>query len=133
MKMEHIALNVADPVATARWYNEHLGFEIARSMAEAPYTHFLADSGGTMMLEIYNNPPDQVVRYADMDPLLLHLAFVSADPEADKSALLAAGASLVSDQHSRDGSHLVMMRDPWGLAIQLCKRGTPMLRAQKEQ
>jgi len=133
VKMEHIALNVADPVATARWYNEHLGFEIVHSMAEVPYTHFLADSGGTMMLEIYNNPPDQVVRYADMDPLLLHLAFVSADPEADKSALLAAGASLVSDQHLRDGSHLVMMRDPWGLAIQLCKRGTPMLRAQQKQ
>jgi hypothetical protein len=23
---------------------------------------------------------------------------------------------------------LVMMRDPWGLAIQLCKRGVPMLK-----
>ena len=79
------------------------------------------------MLEVYHNPPDQVPLYSRMDPLLLHVAFVSADPEADKSALLAAGATLVKEEHLTDGSYLVMMRDPWGLAIQLCKRSQPML------
>jgi glyoxylase I family protein len=62
-----------------------------------------------------------------MNPLLIHLAFVSASPDNDKNRLLEAGASLESEQHPDDGSHLVMMRDPWGLAIQLCKRGVPML------
>jgi predicted enzyme related to lactoylglutathione lyase len=62
-----------------------------------------------------------------MNPLLLHLAFVSADPDADKSRLLAAGATLLEEQHLADGSHIVTMRDPWGLAIQLCRRGTPLL------
>lgn len=128
MKLEHIALNVAEPVAMAAWYEKHLQMEVVRSMTEEPYTHFLAESGGTMMLEIYHNPPEAVPPYAQMDPLLLHVAFVSNDPEADKTALLDAGASLVTEQHLPDGSHLVMMRDPWGLAIQLCKRGTPMLR-----
>jgi hypothetical protein len=33
----------------------------------------------------------------------------------------------VDEVRLKDGSHLVMMRDPWGLAIQLCKRGQPML------
>jgi hypothetical protein len=66
-----------------------------------------------------------------MDPLLLHLAFVSADPEADRSALIAAGATFVKEEHLADGSHLIMMRDPWGLAIQLCKRGQPMLLSKK--
>jgi len=41
--------------------------------------------------------------------------------------LLAAGATLVKEEDLADGSYLVMMRDPWGLAIQLCRRGTPML------
>jgi hypothetical protein len=80
------------------------------------------------MLEIYNNPPDQVPPYAEMDPLLLHIAFVSVDPDADKDALLDAGATFVEQLHMDDGSHLVMLRDPWGLALQLCKRATPMLK-----
>lgn len=129
MKMEHVALNVSDPVAAAAWYQQHLGFEIVRSITASPFTHFLRDSGGTMMVEIYHNPPDQVPDYGRMNPLLLHLAFVSADPDADKSRLLKAGATLVEDQRLPDGSHLVMMRDPWGLAIQFCRRAKPMLRS----
>lgn len=128
MKLEHFALNVVDPVATAAWYVKHLGLRIVLQKAEAPYTHFLADSSGKVLLEIYNNPPDQVPPYAEMDPLLLHIAFVSVDPEADKAALLDAGATLVEEILFDDGSHLVMLRDPWGLPLQLCKRRTPMLR-----
>jgi hypothetical protein len=79
------------------------------------------------MLEVYHNPPDQVPLYSQMNPLLLHLAFVSLDPEADKSRLLDAGATSVQDDSLPDGSLLIMMRDPWGVAIQLCKRGKPML------
>ena len=131
MKLEHVALNVADPVAVAAWYEQYLGLRIVRGMETPPYTHFLADTGGTMMLEIYNNPPGEVLPFAEMNPLLIHVAFVSGDPEADKAALLAAGATLVEEVHLDDGSHLVMLRDPWGLAIQLCKRGTPMLSRQR--
>ncbi|MEO6873569.1 MAG: VOC family protein [Opitutaceae bacterium] len=129
MKIEHFALNVADPTAMAAWYTKHLGLKVVRAVKASHDMHFLADDSGTVMLEIYNNPPDQVPPYAKMDPLLLHLAFVSKDPEAEKTALLAAGATLASDQHLADGSHLVMLRDPWGLAIQLCKRAKPMLTA----
>jgi catechol 2,3-dioxygenase-like lactoylglutathione lyase family enzyme len=129
MKMEHVALNVADPVRMASWYEKHLGFETVRKITTPPHTHFLVESGGGVMLEIYCNPADQVPAYPQMNPLLLHVAFVSANPDADKAALLAAGATLVEEQRLSDGSHLVMMRDPWGLAIQLCKRGTPMLRS----
>lgn len=128
MKLEHVALNVQDPPAVAAWYGRHLGLTPVRAMDAPPYTHFLADDGGTVLLEIYNNPADAVPPYARMDPLLLHLAFVSDDPSHDQSRLLAAGASFVSEQRLGDGTHLVMLRDPWGLAFQLCKRGTPMLR-----
>ncbi|MFB3884377.1 MAG: VOC family protein [Thermodesulfobacteriota bacterium] len=127
MKMEHVAMNVSDPVKMAAWYTKHLGFEIVRSMTVPPYTHFLKDGGGAILLEVYHNPPDQVPSYSEMHPLLLHLAFVSIDPEADKQRLLKVGATWVQDGHLPDGSYLVMMRDPWGLAIQLCKRGKPML------
>jgi hypothetical protein len=63
-----------------------------------------------------------------MNPLLVHIAFISEDPSREKDRLLEAGATLVSDHQMNDGSHLVMMRDPWGLAIQFCKRGVAMIK-----
>ncbi|MFC6998911.1 VOC family protein [Rufibacter roseus] len=131
MKLEHFALNVEDPIAMAAWYVEHLGMTVVRQMPEAPFTTFLADDSGRIMVEIYLNPADEVPDYRSMNPLLVHLAYVSENPTADKERLCAAGATLVSDAHLEDGSHLIMLRDPWGLALQLCKRGTPML-ADKE-
>ena len=130
MKLEHFALNVENPLAMSEWYVKHLGLKIVRQMKEAPYTSFLADDSGIIMIEIYNNPPHEVPKYAEMNPLLVHLAFVSENPDKDREHLVAAGASLVSDQKLDDGSHLVMLRDPWGLSVQLCKRGTPMLIGQ---
>lgn len=127
MKIEHFAFNVSDPKAVADWYTEHFGMQVARSLDKPPYTHFLADSTGAVMIEIYNNPTDQVPPYKEMNPLLLHLAFVSKEPESDRSRLEEAGATFVEEVCPSDGSHLVMMRDPWGLAIQLCRRGKPML------
>ncbi|HEX5112975.1 MAG TPA: VOC family protein [Saprospiraceae bacterium] len=125
--MEHFALNVSDPVAMAAWYEKNLGLRIVRKIDGAHHTHFLGDYSGSILLEIYNNPADQVPPYETMNPLLLHLAFVSKDPLADAEFLKNAGASFVEEVHLPDGSHLVMLRDPWGLAIQFCKRGKSML------
>jgi glyoxylase I family protein len=122
MKIEHIAFNVADPVAVAAWYCEHLGLGIVRHIPGPTQTHFLADDAGETVIEIYCNPSDQVPDYPSMNPLLLHLAFVSASPDDDSSRLIAAGATWVDELRFPDGTHLVMLRDPWGLALQLCKR-----------
>lgn len=127
MKIEHFAINVADPVNMAAWYVEHLGLTVVRCGPAPIHMHFLADDGGRVMLEIYCNPPNEVPDYKSMPPLLLHLALVSEDPDADRARLEAAGATFHSEGRQDDGSHLVMMRDPWGFAIQLCKRGKPML------
>ncbi len=127
MKIEHFAFNVKDPVAIADWYVENLGLEIVRKMDQAPYTHFIGDKSGQVMIEIYNNPVDKVPDYENMDPLLLHLAFVSENPQKDKERLEGAGAVFVEEVNPDAGSSLIMMRDPWGLAIQLCKRSKPMI------
>ena len=131
MKLEHFALNVENPLAMANWYVEQLGLSIVKRNDKAPFMTFLADDSGRIMIEIYKNPADEVPPYREMNPLLVHLAFVSEDPEKDKNRLQKAGATLVTDDQLEDGSHLIMMRDPWGLSIQLCKRGTSML-AEKE-
>ena len=129
MKIEHFAFNVADPIAVAEWYVTHMGMTIARKMDGGPNTHFLADNSGQVMIEIYNNPPDQVPDYANMNPLILHLAFVCENPEEKRAELEKVGATFAEEVRIKDGSHLVMMRDPWGLAIQVCKRGVSMVKA----
>lgn len=129
MKIEHIAFNVADPRGVAAWYEQNLGMKVVRRKDVPPYMHFLADDSGTILLEIYNKPPDQVPDYESMDPLVFHLALVSEDPGADKERLIQAGARLVDETHTDAGDHLVMVRDPWGHALQLCQRNKSMLKA----
>jgi glyoxylase I family protein len=127
LNAEHIAWNVADPPAVAAWYVEHLGMRILRHSPVAPHMHFLADAAGRVVIELYNNTADPIPDYAAMHWARLHFAFDAPDPGGAKAALLAAGATEVSDQTSPDGSRLIMLRDPWGFPIQLCKRTTPLL------
>ncbi len=127
LHLEHIAYNVSDPPAIAAWYVEHLGMRIVRQSSAPPYIHFVADGKDRVVLELYSNEADPVPDYAAMHPLRFHVAFATGDPDGSKAALLAAGATLVSDQVSGDGSRLIMLRDPWGLALQLCQRVTPLV------
>ena len=129
MKIEHLALQVPDPIALADWYVQHLGLSVARSTGEPTHTRFLLDSGGTVMLEVYRHPKAAVPDYGRVNPLQLHLALQSDDPAADRDRLLKAGAKLTDDvQTTPNGDRLVMLRDPWGIAVQLVHRATPMLK-----
>ena len=128
LKFEHLGINVDDPEAMAQWYVTHLGMQVVRKQEGGARTHFIVDASGSAILEIYNNPPDQVPAYDQQNPLLLHVAFLSSDPEADTKELVAAGAKLVEEIRPPDGSYIVMLRDPWGLALQLCRRATPFLK-----
>jgi glyoxylase I family protein len=127
LNLEHVALNVSDPAAIADWYVKHLGMRIVRQSTTAPYIHFIADAAGRSVIELYCNPVDPLPDYASMHPLRLHVAFATADPDGSKSALAAAGATVVDDLAREDGTRLIMLRDPWGLAVQLCKRPEPLL------
>jgi len=67
-----------------------------------------------------------------MDPLLFHLALTSFDPDADSKRLIAAGAVYVDEVKTPDGSYLIMLRDPWGVALQLCKRSRNLISAPSQ-
>jgi len=125
VKIEHLAFNVAEPQALAAWYGKHFGLQIVRHIPLPTQTHFLSDGAGTI-IEIYCNPPDKVPHYREMDPLQFHLAFISADPDQQAQMLCRDGATLVSADTTKDGSRLLMLRDPWGVAVQLCRRATPL-------
>ena len=112
MKIEHVALNVPDPLAMARWYVEHLGLTVKRRAMEA----------------LYGNPQAPVLDFPHVAPLSLHLAFVSHNIEADIKRLTDAGATLASPPTPTPaGDTLAMLQDPWGVSIQLVKRAQALI------
>lgn len=125
--LEHVGLQVEDPAAAAAWYVRHLGFSIRRAIDAPVVARFLADSSGAVMLEIYRNPKVPVPSYPAMDPLVLHVAFICDDVAGEAARLVGAGAALVSGPERIGEDDLAMLRDPWGLAIQLVRRGRPMV------
>ncbi len=128
MKIEHLAMNVKDPLAVAKWYAENLSMRIVRQGGAPTYTTFIADEGNHVMVELYNNSIAPVPDYRAMDPLILHMAFTSQNLQADRDRLLAAGATPAGEISTTPaGDQLAMLRDPWGFAIQLAKRNKPMI------
>jgi glyoxylase I family protein len=128
IRLEHVAINVEDPVGMAKWYCQNLGMKVVRKGPPPVNMHFISDAGGNMMLEIYRNPPDAVPDYASMDPLLLHISFMVDDVKGVREKLITAGATPVGDiSVTTSGDELAMLRDPWGVAIQFVKRAEPML------
>lgn len=126
MHFEHVALNVSDPKAMAQWYVDHCGMRIIRAVDGPPYMRFLSDATGRVIFELYANAKAPIPDYVVQDPLVLHVAFAVDDMTKTKERLIGAGATVVSDEQLPDGTRLVMLRDPWGVALQLAQRGTPL-------
>ena len=125
--IEHFALDVADPDATAAWWCENLGFTVTKKKDDAAHTIFIVDASGRMALEVYRAQTQPVAPdYAAMDPLTLHFGFTSKDVDADIERLTKAGATLVVHEKA-PGFDGAMMKDPFGIAIQFVKREQSVL------
>ena len=128
MKIEHVALNVPDALSMGRWYVDHLGLTVKRRTMDSPWAHFLADDSGTVMIEIYQNESAEMLAFPTVPPPALHLAFVSQNVEQDCIRLESAGAVRVSGPEKMpSGDIMAMLRDPWGVCLQLVHRAQPML------
>jgi catechol 2,3-dioxygenase-like lactoylglutathione lyase family enzyme len=127
VNIEHFALNVPDPVAAAAWYTEHLGMRVVRSLDTAPFTHFLADGSGRVVMELYRRTEAPVPDYAAMDPLVFHVAFMTDDVPGALRRLRSVGGSSAGEVTTTPaGDEMVFLRDPWGVALQLVKRAAPL-------
>ncbi|MFC4095276.1 VOC family protein [Euzebyella saccharophila] len=122
MIFEHFAINVTNIDAIVGWYTKNLDVKVASAQKEPPFMTFLADSGGRVFVELYHRPDEAITDFSQQHFLTFHLAMVSENSEADKNRLIEAGASFVEEVFKDDGSHLVMLRDPWGMPLQLCQR-----------
>ena len=128
LRLEHVAINVPNPPAMAKWYCHHLGMKIKREGPPPTNMRFISDPGGNMMLELYNNPEGAVPDYKSMSPLSLHIAFHVDDVAAMRKKLMAAGATPFNEiETTPAGDTLTILRDPWGVPIQFLTRAKPML------
>lgn len=128
MRVEHLALNAANPAELTGWLCENLGMRVLRQFGDPPNAFFVADSEGHTVLEIYNNPDGPIPDYASMHPATLHLAFVTDDVAGTLERLLAAGAAPEAGVSTTPGGdELAMVRAPGGLAVQLMKRAAPFI------
>jgi len=126
MTFEHFALNVPDARAHALWFVECLGFSIVRQKVDAPFTHFVADSSGRPIVELYSNPSVPVFDFRQTVPLTFHIALIASDARAESARLTAGGATFLTEENLPDGGRLIMLRDPWGVPLQLCQRIQPL-------
>ena len=126
MRIEHIGINVENPVELAAWYVENLRMKVVRKLGAPTHTHFLQDSAGASTLEVYHNTAAPVPDYRVQDPLVLHIAFAAEDVAGARDRLVAAGATPVGDIMALpNGDELAMVRDPWGIPLQVAKRSDP--------
>ncbi len=123
---EHVAINVPEKEGMADWYVRHLGLTVVRDVPEKMI--FLADADGKVILELYNNTSAGNLPLNDTEPLALHIAFVVSDPESAADELVRAGATMEVPLQTVGDDTMVMLRDPFGLPLQLVKRGKPMRR-----
>ena len=127
---EHIAFNVSDPAAVAKWYCDNLKMKILRKSPPPATTHFIADSAGTMTLELYKNEKGPIPDYPSLSHNSIHLAFTVDDIDEMKARLLLAGATLAEDiVTAPSGDRMLYVRDPWGLPLQFTVRVSPMLKS----
>ena len=124
LQFEHIRINVADKVATAKWYVENLGLEIV------PYKSsefiYVTDKDHNFMIEL-SAIPNLKTTYFDIHIDAFHLAFEghkSINAVAEK--MLANGGVQEGVLYTNKiGDYVMNIRDPNGFNTQLLHRVKP--------
>ena len=125
MQIEHLGMNIKDAQAMVAWYREHLEMPIHVERTDPIYVAFFGEAPS--LLEVYDNPEHPYLKMEGNTPLTFHIAFFSQDLSKDRERLVKAGARHIDGEPDEEGYGLVMLQCPWGLAIQLCHRKTPLM------
>ena len=129
MKLEHIGISVADPIAMGKWYAKHLGFRIIMSASSKEEgVAFVIDRPDGTVLELFKLPDVPPVDVKAMQAIQLHLAIECDDPTAEADRLVEAGAEFVGEcpRNAYPGEKY-FVRDPWGFVLQVINRGKRLL------
>jgi catechol 2,3-dioxygenase-like lactoylglutathione lyase family enzyme len=142
---DHIGIQVRDVERSARFYEEHLGFErLERWSLSHPYVQrvvgyypdvtleiaLLAIPGSQLFLEIleYRGVERAPVDTATANPGTAHFCLFVDDLDRLYADLVSKGVEFVSDVQTptwgpNEGGRLVYMRDPDGIRVELVETG----------
>ncbi len=127
-RLEHIAFNVENPDEMAAWYTRNLRMVIKLSLNSPKKVRFIADRGDNIMFELYRDPDRPFYNFEQLDPLTFHIAFSVKEIDSIRDRLKDAGAVVVSPISTTTlGDQICMLRDPWGVSLQIIQRKTPIL------
>ena len=128
LRPEHVALNVEDPVAKAKWFEKNMGYKIVRQGGAPTFTTFIADQNENMMMELYHNADYPLLDINNISYMSLHFASLVSDIHFVKDNLIKAGAKLAEDiKTTQSGDEVLMLRDPWGQPLQFVTRKEKMI------
>ncbi|WP_111708214.1 VOC family protein [Lutibacter citreus] len=121
---EHLRINVADKVATAKWYVNNVGLEIIAS--DNSEVIYVADKDHNFMLELSSDKSLRI-NYDDINLNAFHLAFEGHSSINEISTkMLSNGAKQEEDLYTNKiGDYVLNLRDPNGFPLQLIHRVNP--------
>jgi glyoxylase I family protein len=122
--IEHTAIASPDPLKLARWYVDHLDFEINFQPANST-TVFIRAADGSMV-EIIESTAPLPDAPGMRDPGLRHLALTVNDFDAVYRRLEAAGITFLTSPQTVSGNTLAFFADCDGNILHLLHRETPL-------
>lgn len=122
--IEHIGIMSSAPIAIGQWYEKVLGFKMHYTAGnENQGCSFMTDASEKVMVEFGKLPHITPLSELTDNPLQLHIALTSQDPEADAEYLIENGATFLEKcTVTKPGELIINLSDPWGNTIQLAKR-----------
>ena len=129
MRFEHLAINVDDPVSVAKWFVDNLGMKLIKQGGAPSFGTFIGDADNNFTFELYHNKDVPVIDFKSINYNSIHFAFQAKDIVAAKENLLKNGATVAEAlKETPNGDKVVMLRNPWGLPIQIVQRKNMMLK-----
>lgn len=122
--IEHVAIASPDPLRLARWYVEHLDFNINYQSAHSK-TVFIKAADGSMV-EIIESAPGTAPSEGMNAAGLRHVALTVADFPAVYARLKEKGVRFLTDAQTTNGNSLAFFTDPDGNILHLLHRETPL-------
>jgi glyoxylase I family protein len=124
IRIEHLALNVANPLLAADWYVKNLSLvEVFREHNNTVI--YVADADKNFALKIHHYE-HAGLRLADLNLDAAHIAFEGTNIEARAEKMVAAGAQKIGPTNTNAvGDTFIDLVDPFGFKHQLLNRVSP--------
>jgi glyoxylase I family protein len=122
--IEHTAIASPDPERLAKWYVDHLDFQINYRSSNSK-THFVKAADGSM-IEIIESKGASPGVSGMKDPGIRHMAILVTDFDAECARLKEKGVAILSEPAMSGGNSTLFFTDCDGNILHLLHREKPL-------